>query len=1050
MRLGPFTVAHEEPALTSSFSRPIRTLIAVSAFLTASADLSAQTYNVTKVVSTSTPYPEGGYWSLYDLQPPSVDGGKVYFSQSGPSNTISAIWSQDLSTGQQTKLLSTSDAAPGGVGNFTDLGAYTSTPLVRNGLMTILTTDQSTAVYPLGWYTFQPGSGNAPNLVLNYNNTPGFGHPGDGAPTGRSTDGTHVSLTYGSNPSVYTANADGSGLLNPYQGVQFQDPSGCHLFPFAYWAGASVSGNNVAFRANSEGDGVEDLYVKPITGLPPTDQPTCFGQYNEIPVIGPTTLLPGDPNSSDVANAIASTNFILDGNTLYYIIADKNAAPFLNGAYYSCVMESVVDGTPPKKIACSTDSLPGLSNAPFVFNGISESNGVVAFVATGVNGSPTGLYIYQNGNIAKVVASGDVVDGYTISSSLATTISISNTALENGVIAFWARASTDEYIDFVAQPAPTAAITLLNQTGWVLPETITPVSSFGSLQNQFLIPDDGTGYVYSVPVAGGPSSNFATLGTPSSYFNGEGSGGASGGVVINSGLFASNYFAAGYNYTDPANSVYSGALFTVSPSGTSNIVYQAPGTATTATGGEFGTPIVAPSAFGQIGGEILVPQLISNAIQLVTPTSATSASLSPFTTLNIAPFGLLFAPSGFGSVGGDLLVSGYDSGTIVSVNSAGTVTTFATSTLAPGQVGLREMAIAPAGFGTYGGDLFVSVGASTGGGGINGAVDVFNPQGALVAVLTQPTVGVNFDPRGLYFASAGQLYISNSNQGLVVATPAAFTTAASITLENLLQTYTGSPAFPVTVTTNPAGLSVAVTYSSSTYPSSATPPTSAGSYTVTAVITATGYTGIATATLGIEKASASITLGNLPATPVTASTNPSGLAVAITYSGANYNISTTPPTAAGSYLVTATITDPNYTGGTTGTLVISAPPTSPVTYLGLDSTTQGQWTGKYGSDGYQIANGATSLPAYATVSFTGASLYTWAPQTTDPRALQTAPSSATGIASSYYANPSFNINLNLTDGNSHRVALYLLDWDTTARNETISILDATTHAVLDS
>jgi hypothetical protein len=136
--------------------------------------------------------------------------------------------------------------------------------------------------------------------------------------------------------------------------------------------------------------------------------------------------------------------------------------------------------------------------------------------------------------------------------------------------------------------------------------------------------------------------------------------------LINSGLFAGNYFAAGYNYTDPdpANSVYSGALFTVSPSGASNIVYQAPGTATTATGGEFGTPIVAPNGFGQIGGEILVPQLISNAIQLVTPTSATSASLSTFAALPIAPFGLLFAPAGFGSAGGDLLVSGYEPGTI--------------------------------------------------------------------------------------------------------------------------------------------------------------------------------------------------------------------------------------------------------------------------------------------------------------------------------------------------------------------------------------------------
>jgi hypothetical protein len=40
--------------------------------------------------------------------------------------------------------------------------------------------------------------------------------------------------------------------------------------------------------------------------------------------------------------------------------------------------------------------------------------------------------------------------------------------------------------------------------------------------------------------------------------------------------------------------------------------------------------------------------------------------------------------------------------------------------------------------------------------------------------------------------------------------------------------------------------------------------------------------------------------------------------------------------------------------------------------------------------------------------------------------------------------------LNLTDGKSHRIALYLLDWDTTTRAETITILDATSQAVLDS
>ena len=45
---------------------------------------------------------------------------------------------------------------------------------------------------------------------------------------------------------------------------------------------------------------------------------------------------------------------------------------------------------------------------------------------------------------------------------------------------------------------------------------------------------------------------------------------------------------------------------------------------------------------------------------------------------------------------------------------------------------------------------------------------------------------------------------------------------------------------------------------------------------------------------------------------------------------------------------------------------------------------------------------------------------------------------------------SFNINVNLTDGNTHQVGLYLLDWDTTTRAQTITIRDAGTNTVLDT
>jgi hypothetical protein len=121
---------------------------------------------------------------------------------------------------------------------------------------------------------------------------------------------------------------------------------------------------------------------------------------------------------------------------------------------------------------------------------------------------------------------------------------------------------------------------------------------------------------------------------------------------------------------------------------------------------------------------------------------------------------------------------------------------------------------------------------------------------------------------------------------------------------------------------------------------------------------------------------------------------------------------------------------------------------SPI-YAGLDATTQGAWTGKYGSTGYLIANVATSS-AYASV--TGASTFTWAGQTSDPRALQSSPGASTRIASAYtqYPNTGFSFDVGIQDSKTHKVSLYLLDWDSTSRTETVTILDAATNTVLDT
>ena len=151
--------------------------------------------------------------------------------------------------------------------------------------------------------------------------------------------------------------------------------------------------------------------------------------------------------------------------------------------------------------------------------------------------------------------------------------------------------------------------------------------------------------------------------------------------------------------------------------------------------------------------------------------------------------------------------------------------------------------------------------------------------------------------------------------------------------------------------------------------------------------------------------------------------------------------------------VTAISAADNVTAGTaTLSLAVGAAPVAATaTYAGVDTTTQGIWIGTYGGNGYSIPNGTQSLPSYATFSLSGQASYTWAASTADVRAPQN-PGGAGRMASVWYSTTSFTMDVNLTDGNTHQVALYALDWDSYqgGRAEQIKILDAGTSTVLDT
>jgi hypothetical protein len=126
-------------------------------------------------------------------------------------------------------------------------------------------------------------------------------------------------------------------------------------------------------------------------------------------------------------------------------------------------------------------------------------------------------------------------------------------------------------------------------------------------------------------------------------------------------------------------------------------------------------------------------------------------------------------------------------------------------------------------------------------------------------------------------------------------------------------------------------------------------------------------------------------------------------------------------------------------------------PVSTAAFVRSDTTTGGSWGGVYGADGYTLlGSNVNAGPAYAQVSASNQLLWTWANPTTDPRAMQSTPTSGNRIAACDYSYSSFTLDVNLTDYATHRVALYMVDYDSLNRAQTVQVTDAVSGAVLDT
>ena len=122
---------------------------------------------------------------------------------------------------------------------------------------------------------------------------------------------------------------------------------------------------------------------------------------------------------------------------------------------------------------------------------------------------------------------------------------------------------------------------------------------------------------------------------------------------------------------------------------------------------------------------------------------------------------------------------------------------------------------------------------------------------------------------------------------------------------------------------------------------------------------------------------------------------------------------------------------------------------SSVSFVQLDTTTKGNWKGVYGADGYNTVNDTIKYPSFAEVSVTGYSSPTWTSSTTDVRALQKM-NASDRIAARWESNSFFTIDVNLTDNQTHCVAIYGLDWDGNNRSQRVDVYDWTSNILLDS
>ena len=154
-----------------------------------------------------------------------------------------------------------------------------------------------------------------------------------------------------------------------------------------------------------------------------------------------------------------------------------------------------------------------------------------------------------------------------------------------------------------------------------------------------------------------------------------------------------------------------------------------------------------------------------------------------------------------------------------------------------------------------------------------------------------------------------------------------------------------------------------------------------------------------------------------------------------------------PYTQPGVYTLTLTVTSANGATAQSSTIITVNPQVAAASVVKEDYTTGGNWIGTYGSQGYDVAGGGASLPAYAVVSTSGASLTTWLASTTDPRGLEEPLHAARSLPHGRHRASFHSMSISLTERRTI-FELYAVDWSASGPSEEIVITNTISGAVL--